>query len=551
MGKNLRRSLRVLSFLLIVFFLFTTLAPLSQDFTATAAGEGVWTAQVSGITRRLITVFFYNSSTGWAVGEAGTFIRTTNGGTTWTSQIIGGSINFRSIFFIDGQNGWLVGDGGYVARTSDGGLTWTKQSPPASNNLYAVRFLDLNNGLVVGDNGIIFQTTDGGTSWLLRASGTNHTLDSLYFVDTQKYWVTADSGIFVRSNDSGSTWVSHPSVATQANLEKLHFPSPTRGFAVGPNGTIISTSDSGLTWTDNRGATSHHLHSVFFTDADNGWIVGDNGTILDTNDSGKSWNLRSAGITSRLNDVFFVDGKNGWAVGDNGLVLRYLVSVSQSPTDASMTQDISESGAVKIYINIDLIRDPSSGQPRQVLKGIRRVAANMTFDGDGFSISGFQGVSPFDKADIRVRDLMGMATYEVVQTEAEPQAPLRLAEFYPHITGTTSKTYKVVFDFSSISSTTGEEITLPAPASLAFRRGDANADGIIDSKDPALISQFIAGKIKKDAINLLSAASVYDDGPSGTKVTIKDAMILAQKVAGVRNDELSPASKYWADMLVS
>ena len=49
----------------------------------------------------LYSIFFINSDTGWAVGEAGTILRTTNHGITWISQQSGVQSELYSVYFLN------------------------------------------------------------------------------------------------------------------------------------------------------------------------------------------------------------------------------------------------------------------------------------------------------------------------------------------------------------------------------------------------------------------------------------------------------------------
>ena len=75
-----------------------------------------------------------------------------------------------SVFLTDATTGIAVGNTGTILRTTDGGTTWTPQTSGTTNNLTCVYFSDVNNGTIVGDNGTIIKTTDGGTTWTTQTS---------------------------------------------------------------------------------------------------------------------------------------------------------------------------------------------------------------------------------------------------------------------------------------------------------------------------------------------------------------------------------------------
>jgi hypothetical protein len=97
----------------------------------------------------------------FAVGDAGTILRTTNGGTNWVSLVSGVSNILEDASFTDLNNGTVVGIG-VILRTTDGGDTWINQPAQTTDILYGVSFSDDAHGNAVGSSGAIIRTTNGG-----------------------------------------------------------------------------------------------------------------------------------------------------------------------------------------------------------------------------------------------------------------------------------------------------------------------------------------------------------------------------------------------------
>jgi len=74
----------------------------------------------------LASVYFTDSSTGWAVGNNGLIIKTTDGGEHWFVQYSGAGFTLHSVFFIDSNTGWTVGDVSEIDKTTNGGLNWER-----------------------------------------------------------------------------------------------------------------------------------------------------------------------------------------------------------------------------------------------------------------------------------------------------------------------------------------------------------------------------------------------------------------------------------------
>src|SRR5438093_10280191 len=66
------------------------------------------------LSSQLYSVYFINSTTGWAVGKRGVILATTDGGKTWIKQASGTSDNLSAVSFVNATTGWAVGDGGLI-----------------------------------------------------------------------------------------------------------------------------------------------------------------------------------------------------------------------------------------------------------------------------------------------------------------------------------------------------------------------------------------------------------------------------------------------------
>ena len=75
-------------------------------------------------------VCFIDAKVGWAVGDYGTFLKTTDGGKTWQAQHLGTSANLASVDFVDDKQrlGRAGDETGRFFHTADGGATWETQA---------------------------------------------------------------------------------------------------------------------------------------------------------------------------------------------------------------------------------------------------------------------------------------------------------------------------------------------------------------------------------------------------------------------------------------
>jgi photosystem II stability/assembly factor-like uncharacterized protein len=86
----------------------------------------------------LVGVDFSDASTGFAVGDLGTILRTKNGGASWATQA-SGALNLEDVSVAGPNVATAVGAGGLVLRTTDGGAHWVSQSSGTGADLWVWR----------------------------------------------------------------------------------------------------------------------------------------------------------------------------------------------------------------------------------------------------------------------------------------------------------------------------------------------------------------------------------------------------------------------------
>lgn len=126
---------------------------------------------MAGSAKTLYSVFFINTTTGWAAGLDATMLKTTNGGTNWAALSTGTTNSLGSVHFTSANEGWAVGIFGEILKTTDGGATWAYQPNGITGtntdlhitlyNYESVFFIDTNTGWAVGNNGCIMKRTPG------------------------------------------------------------------------------------------------------------------------------------------------------------------------------------------------------------------------------------------------------------------------------------------------------------------------------------------------------------------------------------------------------
>ena len=286
-----------------------------------------WERQVSPTSNGLSAVHFIDRNRGWAVGAAGTVLRTDDGGQAWEVLSFARTFPLEAVYFVDPDCGWMLEnvytfDGkGFIYHSQNGGVTWDPQDSGTNTYLHAVCFVNPKVGWVVGSAGTILATADGGHTWNPQVSGTAKGLRATFFIDATTGWATGDDGTIVKTTDGGANWMAQVS-GTASRLNCIQFLDPQTGWALGTDGTILGTSDGGTNWTGQFSGGAPFLASLHFLDRNTGWTLGYNGTALLTTNGGETWQQIYSGTTNTIYDLHFVDRRTGWAIGSDGTILK-------------------------------------------------------------------------------------------------------------------------------------------------------------------------------------------------------------------------------------
>ena len=356
-GKRVGRSLltRTLALLLCVLLVAPLHSVASAPVAVAAGGDTrivpasdhgwVWQNPLPQ-GNLLRDIDFADADNAWAVGWAGTIMRTTDGGQTWEWQDSGTRVRLDGVHFHDAQTGWVVGEGGAILKTTDAGDTWTSKPSGTTNLLEAVYFVDADTGWVSGSNGTIRKTTDGGETWDYQwAGGTTQGLSGLHFADEDNGWAVAWAGTIIRTTDGGDTWITAESGTTR-NLLSVHFADKDTGWVTGSAGTILKSTDGGVSWEEQESHTSVGLWAVHSADEDTVWVSGNEGTVLKTTDGGATWSAQNPSATQLLS-IRFADKNVGAVVGAGGEIIV--------TTDGGGTWTRYTSGSLNQINGIDFI----------------------------------------------------------------------------------------------------------------------------------------------------------------------------------------------------
>ena len=238
----------------------------------------------------------------YAVGEAGTALRSDDGGTTWTGLATGTSATLdrvqavtQDVVVIQGGNGCVV------RRSDDGGRTFRKlyilAEAGCPDPVQIAYFVDPQTGYLVLRDGTVLRTTDGGQTFgrtqtavpaTRQRGGSAMPIDAV-FTGPDAGVVFLDGGTTgFRTTDAGTSWQEvdvNPSFGSVRRVEQV---DPTTIYAVGPN-VLLRSTDQGLTWRTRPGITSEDLTSIkCATPALCLMTVGRGDALLRTDDAGET-----------------------------------------------------------------------------------------------------------------------------------------------------------------------------------------------------------------------------------------------------------------------
>ena len=289
-----------------------------------------WVSLNSGVTVNLNSVHFVDENNGYAVGEAGTVLKTTNGGTNWTSTTTSPAENLNAVHFFNMNEGVIAASGGVIFRTTNGGTIWNTVTTGVSDNLFSLSFSGAI-GLCGGSSQTILKSTNSGASWSIIQNGFfGGGFWGTHMINANVGFVAGENSIFQpmlgKTTNGGTTWDFFPFYLNnnEGKLYDAHFFDANNGITTAAvwegSGAVSRTTDGGNNWsTSIFGQAFFGMH---FPTSTVGYVVGMNGGIHRTTNGGQSWTSQTSGTSQTLNDVFFINDFTGFAAGDNGVILK-------------------------------------------------------------------------------------------------------------------------------------------------------------------------------------------------------------------------------------
>ena len=143
----------------------------SFDAFAQTGQDWKWMHQTpQGNTLRWVKA--WSQTTWYAVGYAGTFMKTTNAGTTWDfNHLAGGPFGYSGqrtnaydAYFFNMNTGYIAGSSGYIIKTTNAGVSFDTVYYGAAGSVYGISFANANTGYAVTNTTTarVIKTTNAG-----------------------------------------------------------------------------------------------------------------------------------------------------------------------------------------------------------------------------------------------------------------------------------------------------------------------------------------------------------------------------------------------------
>ena len=276
-----------------------------------------------------VNALSFAGTTGYAVGDFGTILRTGDGGATWTGLSSGTFTNLTEVQAID-ANSVFAGGGCVGRRSDDGGVTgvrvaFTPVESSCSEPLAAAWWLSETTGYLVLADGTTLRTDNNGDTFAqkvavtgTRAAGGNALVNDIRFTDANTGVAATSTGKIYRTTDGANSWTEVNS--TNRAVHKFAFLNGNDGVAVGDQSLFLATTTGGLTWSAKglAGPAAQNLTDVSCADTSTCVMATASTQLVRTADGGGTAALVAPAQTA-INAAGFASATRVTALGAAGV----------------------------------------------------------------------------------------------------------------------------------------------------------------------------------------------------------------------------------------
>ena len=270
-----KMKLKTKSFLLLVLLCLTSQYSFSQQNL-----NGWYWVNGQPQANDLNWVKIVDATHYYAVGEQGTFMRSSDGGETWTinSQAgvsdplfgSGATLRLYSGWFFDANTGFVTGQSEFgetkIRKTTDGGNNFFDVSLGLNNSVSRISdiyFINSTTGFLCGNNSVkAFKTTNAGLNWVQMSNlpVTAFDYECVYAIDENNILMgTNSAGMYrnvVRTTNGGATWINQNLPGSLVvDFKDIVFKNASTGFICGNSEAnnpsyFATTTDGGASWVE-------------------------------------------------------------------------------------------------------------------------------------------------------------------------------------------------------------------------------------------------------------------------------------------------------------
>ena len=273
-----------------------------------------WEVEDSGTAVDLHGVWIDEAgANAFAVGAAGTIVRSDDGGDSWQALNSNVSDDLFGVFGT-GTEIYVVGANGVILHSVDG-MQFSPEDSQTGVDLHSVWASDPARVFVGGAGSLVLRSIDGGTTWDPRPNAASTTITGIWGLDADTVYAVAEAAL-ITSIDGGDQW-SYEILSINAHTDVW----------VGAGGHIFITNDGGVVtswesdhWLKTVFGANSAMYGIWGASVNDLYIVGQWGLIARTGDAGVNWVSEDAGSDETLRAVHG-GGDRVLAVGDAGVIV--------------------------------------------------------------------------------------------------------------------------------------------------------------------------------------------------------------------------------------
>lgn len=282
-----------------------------------------------------------DANTWFAVGQNGTFMRTTNGGANWYFHHFAGKINAAlgttyayDLWFFNASTGIVVGDQGYISRTTNGGVSFDSVGlglVQSNSRCWSVWFANANTGYIGAGSqsaftSVILKTTNGGINWASVYTSASNYVINIGGTDTNNVTASWSNGTLVKTANGGVNWSEMPNAGMIPFANSISFLNSSTGFAAGGAGKFARTTNGGANWdTIPTPQTDWSYFQVKPVSASEIYLTGDPINLYKSTNLGLSWISIPISVPNVYPYIWYSIDKFGSTTvmsGDYGIVIK-------------------------------------------------------------------------------------------------------------------------------------------------------------------------------------------------------------------------------------